>query len=65
MTSRISLGYKGDISCALMLLSVLLELDLESSWGTWLHTVELKLTLIRLKQSTVYSHLGILKRSRS
>ena len=33
--------------------------------GIWLHTVELKFTLIRLKQSIVYSHLGILKRSRS
>ena len=58
-------GILGDTSCALMLLSVLLVLGQESSWGTWLHTMELKLTLTKLRRSRIYSHLGIPKRSRS
>ena len=48
-----------------MLLSVLLGSDYGSFWGTWLHTTEFKLTLTRLKQLTIYSHLGIPKKSRS
>ena len=37
-----------------MLLSVLLVLDQESSWGTWLLTVKLKSNQTRLKQSTIF-----------
>ena len=46
MTLRISLGYEGDISYALTLLSVLLVLDQKSSWGTWLHTAEYQIKAI-------------------
>ena len=42
-----------------------LVLDQGSSWGTWLHTMELKSTLTKLKKLTIYGHLGIPKRSRS
>ena len=42
-----------------------LVLDQGSSWGTWLHIAELKSIQTKLEKLTIYSHLGILKRSRS
>ena len=42
-----------------MLLNVLMVSDQGNSWDIWLHIVELKSTLTRLRQLTIYSHLGI------
>ena len=36
-----------------------------SSWATWSHTIELKSTLTRLRQSIIYNYLRIPKRSRT